>query len=101
MIDIKNNNKKKTISIIVIAIIIIIAGYFLLNKFIFSSEKVKDIINLSDKNNQIDIFKKKIKEINIDIFNDSKFKNLKENKFKLIDINKIKVGKKNPFVKNN
>jgi len=99
MISINNNNKKKMISIIVIVIIIV--GYFLLNKFIFSSEKIKDIINLSDKNNQTDISEKKIKEINIDIFNDSKFKNLKENKFELIDINKIKVGKKNPFVKDN
>ena len=94
-----NNNKKKMISIIVIVIVIVC--YFLLNKFIFSSEKIKDIINLSDKNNKIDISKKNIKEINIDIFNDSKFKSLKENKFELVDINKIKVGKKNPFIKDN
>ncbi len=99
MIDIKNNNKKKTIFIIVI--IVIVVGYFLLNKFIFSSEKIKDIINLSDENNQTSIVKKKIKEINIDIFNNSKFRSLKENKFELVDINKIKVGKKNPFVENN
>ena len=92
----KNNDK---ILYVVLVIIIIIAVALALYKFVFSQDTGKlQPSNTVNQDDSINIERISIKQIDIDFFNNNKFKELEINQVKQPGIHELEIGKNNPFV---
>lgn len=93
----------KKIILVLISFVFLTITYFVFSKYVFHSDIPSLSINLVNSENteatvaRIKGKTKNIKLINSDIFNDEKFRSLKERAYKRLKLDSYKRGKVNPF----
>lgn len=95
MLTQKTNKNKNLILGIVLGLIILIVIFLLLKSFVFhkgGGDNGGEIINSSLDRPE------SFKPLDISIFSDPKFKELKDNSAKKIKIEDLNIGRENPFV---
>ena len=95
MLSQKTNKNKNLVLEVILGLIILIVVFLLLKSFVFKSggNNNEDIISASFDRPE------SFKPLETDIFNDPKFKKLKDNRAEKIKIEDLNIGRENPFVK--
>jgi len=87
-----NRNKNLVLGFVLVAIVVVIV--FLIFKPTIFKEKVEELGSVNDKPLSLP---ESFRPLNASLFNDPKFKNLKDNSLEEVDKKKLDIGKDNPF----